>query len=376
MSGDNEKKYQESLDRIKKAIHVEPVDRIPVVYMGHAFSPTYMGMKLSDFVNDPEAGVDMPIAAMDRLGGFDGINLAMPGRFSTGGFGLGRMKMPGRELPEDSVWQVVESEIMKPEDYDTIIEKGYNAFYMSALPRVIDDQKAVQENFAWIMANGTRKLQEFQKNGYVLVSGMGLGVPLEVFSGARSTPQFFFDLHRRPDKVKEAMDVAMPDLIQMTINFAKMSPALGAWVGGFRGAPIFLAPEPWEKFFWKYILEMVEALVKNDIVPVLHFDQKWDRELTRFKELPAKKCLLNPDGMTDLRKLRELVGDHIAVMGDVPSNLFALGTPEEIREYVRDLVRDIGPDGLILCPGCDAPVNTKPENMEAFVAAAQEFGRV
>ena len=103
----------------------------------------------------------------------------MPGRFSTGGFSLGRMKMPGRELPDDSVWQVVESEIMKPEDYDTIIEKGYNAFYMSALPRVIDDQKAVQENLAWIMANGARKLQEFQNHGYVLVSGMGLGVPGE-----------------------------------------------------------------------------------------------------------------------------------------------------------------------------------------------------
>jgi len=79
---------------------------------------------------------------------------------------------------------------------------------------------------------------------------------------------------------------------------------------------------------------------------------------------------------TIFRKLRELVGDHISVMGDVPSNLFALGTPEEIREYVRDLVRDIGPYGLILCPGCDAPVNTKPENMEAFVAAAQEFGKI
>ena len=80
--------------------------------------------------------------------------------------------------------------------------------------------------------------------------------------------------------------------------------------------------------------------------------------------------------MTDLRKFRELVGDHMAVMGDVPSTLFAVGTPEEVRVYVRDLVRDIGPNGLILCPGCDAPVNTRPENMEAFAAAAQEFGKL
>jgi uroporphyrinogen-III decarboxylase len=375
MNGDNEKLYQERLDLIKKAIHVEPVARIPVIYMGDAFSPRYMGMKLSQYVSDPEAPVDVTVAAMDRIGGFDGINLAGVGRRSSG-FGLGSMKMPGRELPEDSVWQVEEIEIMKPEDYDTIIEKGYPVFLSEALPRAIKDMEAFQANMAWLVANAGRKLQDYRNHGYVIISGFGMGVPLELFAGARSTPQFFYDLYRRPDKVKAAMDAAMPTLIQQTIMITKMSPVLGSWIGGFRGAPPFLSPKLWDKFFFPYLLQMVEALVENDIVPILHFDQCWDRELSRLRELPAKKCVLNPDGMTDLRKFKEVVGDHMSVMGDVPSTLFAIGTPEEIRNYVRDLVRDIGPQGLLLAPGCDAPVNTKPENMKAFVAAAHEFGKV
>lgn len=44
------------------------------------------------------------------------------------------------------------------------------------------------------------------------------------------------------------------------------------------------------------------------------------------------------------------------------------------QDEERDLIRDVGPEGLLLCPGCDAPINTKPENMEAFVAAGREFG--
>ena len=80
--------------------------------------------------------------------------------------------------------------------------------------------------------------------------------------------------------------------------------------------------------------------------------------------------------MTDIRKFKELVGDRMAMMGDVPASLLSTGTPEDIRTYVRDLVRDIGPTGLLLCPGCDAPINAKPENMEAFVAAGREFGKV
>jgi uroporphyrinogen-III decarboxylase len=29
-----------------------------------------------------------------------------------------------------------------------------------------------------------------------------------------------------------------------------------------------------------------------------------------------------------------------------------------------------------MCPGCDAPINAKPENMQAFVAACHEYGTV
>jgi uroporphyrinogen-III decarboxylase len=52
----------------------------------------------------------------------------------------------------------------------------------------------------------------------------------------------------------------------------------------------------------------------------------------------------------------------------------AAGTPDDIYNYVRYLVHEIGHEGLILCPGCDAPINTKAENMQAFVAAAHEIG--
>ena len=45
-----------------------------------------------------------------------------------------------------------------------------------------------------------------------------------------------------------------------------------------------------------------------------------------------------------------------------------------LRARARKLGRLFGSTGLILCPGCDAPINTKPENMEAFVAASHKFG--
>ena len=120
---------------------------------------------------------------------------------------------------------------------------------------------------------------------------------------------------------------------------------------------------------------IVEAYLAENITPILHWDQDWTRDLVRLQELPAKKCILNPDGMTDMRKFKELVGDRMAMMGDVPASLFAAGTPEDIYNHVRNLARLFGSKGLILSSGCDVPVNAKPENVEAFVAASRGHGK-
>lgn len=379
----NDALYQERMTRIKKAIACEPVDRVPVIFQGTAFSPSYMGMTLAEYVNDPFAPQDITIAAMEKLGDVDGINVAaVMGKTSAGQMGLQRRKMPGRELPVDSIWQVVETEVMTVEDYDTVIEKGWDAFVEAAMPRIMSesDLAAARENHVWVAAHYNQEIQKYRNHGYVIVSnGGGPGmVPMENFAGARSLPKFIMDLRRIPDKVIAATERVMSDIeksFSSMTNRAKY-PGLGIWVGGWRGAPSFLSPKLFNKFFWPYFRTIVEWTVERGLVAVLHLDQDWTRELSRLLELPPKKCILNPDGMTDLRKFRQIVGDRMAVMGDIPAHLLSLGTPDDIYKYVRDLIRDIGPTGLLLAPGCDAPFNAKPENMEAFVAAGREYGYV
>ncbi|MBI4595361.1 MAG: uroporphyrinogen-III decarboxylase [Candidatus Tectomicrobia bacterium] len=371
----NETQYQERLIRIEKAINLEPVDRIPVLYMGAAFSPRYMGMSMAQFCADPEAALRVTLATMNRLRDVDGINMFPPGRISVGQSyaWLSKVAVPGRELPEDSLWQIQEAEVMTVEDYDTIINKGWRAFLSHHMPKILDMEEA-QANSVWVRNNAPGLSRKFREQGFVLLSGGVTTIPFEYFCGGRSMSRFFVDLYRIPDKVKAAMDVALPDMIQAGLRFARNSGVPRVWVGGWRAASALVAPKIWDKLVFPYYYEMVTALAENGICSVLHFDQDWTRDLARLRELPAKKCILNPDGMTDVRKAKNILGDHMAILGDVPCALLANGTPDDVYNYVRDLVRDIGPKGLILCPGCDAPINTRPENMETFVAASRDFG--
>ena len=370
--------YQERLARIQKTIDLEPVDRIPFVFMGTAFAPRYMGVSMAEFCADPGVRVDVTLAAMDRLGGdFDGINALPSGRITAAlsAVWLSRVAVPGRDLPDDSLWQVDEKEVMSVDDYDTIIEQGWLAFLGDYMPRVID-MGELQENLAWMAAELPGVAERFRKAGYVPISGGATTIPFECLCGGRSMEEFYLDLYRIPDKVKAALDVMQPELIRIGVEGARNSSVSASWVGGWRAASAMLSPRMWNEFVFPYYLELVNRLAENDIVSVLHFDHDWTRDLPRLRELPARKCILNLDGWTDIRKAKEILGDHMAIMGDVPAPLLATGTPDDVRRYVRDLARDVGPTGLILCPGCDTPIDARPENMQAFVDASLEFGRL
>jgi uroporphyrinogen-III decarboxylase len=131
----------------------------------------------------------------------------------------------------------------------------------------------------------------------------------------------------------------------------------------------------WQEFVFPQLNELVDALAEAGYTPILHFDHDWTRDLEHLRALPARRCILQLDGMTDIRRAKEVLGDHMALMGDVPPALMSHGTAEEVRRYVEDLLRDVGDRGLFLAPGCDAPVDTRPENMAALVETGLSFRR-
>ena len=377
---DNTTVFQERFTRIKNAVNLEPVDRVPVVYMGVAFAPRYMGVSIADYCADPDLALKVTLGAMDKMGGWDGCNLAGGGRITPAltSLWMAKLGVPGRDLPPESLWQVMEAEVMTPADYDTILNIGWNAFFGQYLPRVIDPQEFM-DFVGWNMQNGGRRAQLYHDKGYVIFcdAPVSTGIPFEYLCGGRSMTKFFFDLYRTPDKVQAVMDVMLAEFVAQIEATPPVPMGIGGtWLGGWRAASALVAPKLWDRFVWPYYLKLVDALIAKGITPVLHWDQDWTRDLVRLQELPAKKVILNPDGMTDMKKFKKLAGDRMAMMGDVPASMLAAGTPEDVRKYVRELIELFEGKGLILCPGCDAPINAKPENMQALVDAAHEYGKM
>jgi hypothetical protein len=357
------------------AVALDVPERVPLVYQGEAFSPRYMGVPLEVYATEPDVAVATTIAALDRLEGFDAISTVPGGRIGVllASIWLSHVSIPGRELPPDTLWQAAEREAMTVDDYDVILADGWPAFERAFRPRVLDVEELAQSD-AWLEANFEAAIQAFRAHGFVPLSGAIVTTPFERLCGARSMSRFFLDLMRRPRLVKEVMDVMQPAMVEEAVAVAEAVGLPSIWVGGWRTASAMLSPAVWDEFVFPYLRELVDALVTSGIAPTLHFDQNWTRDLARLRDLPARRCILNLDGMTDIRAAKQILGDHMAIMGDVPATLLTVGTPSQVRDYVRALIADVGPGGFLLAPGCDLPADARAENVEALVEAGLAGG--
>jgi uroporphyrinogen-III decarboxylase len=256
---------------------------------------------------------------------------------------------------------------MNPEDYDLISEHGYEQWFGGFIEHHLAEFAAPARALA---EETPRATAEFEKRGYAVFAPAATTTPYEFFCGGRSIREFVLDLHRIPDRVQAAMDAAMP-AIKDEARAALARQPMAMWVGGWRSASEFLSPRLWERFVFPYVKELVELVVDEGVIPVLHFDSNWTRDLDRFKELPRAKCVLALDGMTDIFRAKAVLGDHMCLLGDVSPRMLCLGTPAEVHEYSTRLVREIGPAGFILAQGCAIPPDAKLENVRAMVGAVR-----
>ncbi len=358
--------YQEKLDRTLAAVALEPVDHVPFSYLGTAVNCQFTNTLVSDYCRDMKLNYETNLEGVRKVGEVDSVQGILFNPYTLPAVWFSEVAVPGEELADNELWQLHEKELIQQSDYDEILEGGYEPWYAKFLKEKLGDPLERSRSYQEYLPIANERWDE---SGIPNIKGASFCSPFEMFCGGRSMISFMADdLMGIPDKVdavfKKVHDANM-------VNFEKRladgpHKPIGAWIGGWRGTPNMLPPDMFERFSWNYIMDLVDLLVSRDVIPILHLDSCWDRGIEYFKQLPKGKCIVALDGMTDIFMVKEAVGDRCCIMGDVPSQLLAMGTREETADYCSRLVREVGPTGFILCSGCDIPQNAKLENVQAM----------
>ena len=75
-----------------------------------------------------------------------------------------------------------------------------------------------------------------------------------------------------------------------------------------------------------------------------------------------------------LRKAKKVIGDRLCIGGNVPASMLLIGTPEEVKEYCKNLIDVAGKGGGYIMSFGTAMDEGKPETIHAMIDFTKEYG--
>ena len=352
---------------------------MPVAPLLDHFAATYSGYTNAEIMTDGDKRIEAVLKTMRELGPWDMTFLADTANALLLQVGVAiKLKLPGRDLPEDEIHQFEESEFLAPSDYDLLIEKGVVRFMYDCMKR--QSPELAGPGGIWKFVKALFELRRHRKMveeaGAVIATGFIHPGPLfEYFSFGRGLQPMSLDIYDRPEKIKQASEVWRKGMTSIAINTAKLVGEKRIFVGLSRSASEMISQAHFDEFVWPDLEYTVGEMLNAGMIPLLHADSNWTARLDLFKRLPKGKCILELDSHTDIFKAKEELAGHMCIMGDVPAYLLAFGSRDQVLDYCKNLIEKVGDGGgFILSSGCSIPANAKPENVKAMTEAVEEWG--
>ncbi|MCF8095449.1 MAG: hypothetical protein K9J79_08845 [Desulfobacteraceae bacterium] len=412
--------YLARAKRMDDAMHLRRPDRVPVAPLSLHFHPTkvrgisnkeamynqskwFQALKEETLKYDwdaaPPPGPVMPAKPLEILG-------------------IKQVEWPGGGLNQDQPFQWVENEYMKQDEYDEFFQDP-NTFAVKKLwPRVsstlapLSDMMQMpppplfalsnaytlppflggmigQSPLRDIMKKALELADEIEKNtetaiAYVMEM-MNLGYPIE--SIAATFPPFDWvsdslrglrgssmDMLKVPEKLISMIDMITPVTIEGAVNWAQQSQNKGVAIFMHRGAAGFMSNKQYEKFYWPSFKALLLGLVDAGLTPIALFEGDYTPRLEFLQELPPGKIVAHFDRV-DRKKAKKLIGDVMCFWGNIPSSLMITGTPQQVKDDVKELIETFGDNGGLIIDSINGfPDESKPENIMAVTEAVREFG--
>ncbi len=364
-------------ERTEAAVALEPVDRHPVFPILITSAPRLYGVTQAKAWADHNVARDCLIRCFKEYGYDQGSKPnyyypMLPGKHCTAPV---RNLIPGKHLGEDDLYQVDERVLFEREDYDKIAALGWNAFWDEHYEKI---SRKTLEQFTMMQQISNQLYVEdmkiCQEQGMPVFLGVAVDSVLMAFSLCRTLAEFTRDLYEVPDRVEAAMQASCDQIISNAIQVCKNNGNMLAFIVLERGSGFYYRLPVFERFEWPFLQRYVDAFVAEGITPWLHFDTDWGINLPYLTKLPKGKCICDLDGTTDIFNAKEILKGHMCISGDVPASLLTLGKPEEVEEYCKRLIDEVGDGwGFMLTTGCECPIDVKPENLRAMVETGKNY---
>lgn len=405
--------YQAREKRVWDAIRLQKPDRVPIVCYDEYFSLKQGGVTPADAYYDVSRASEV-FAEQVVKHNWDMVSLFgnLPGSVGEE-IGLISNKWAGYNLSENQEFQFVEKEYMLADEYDQFLKDPGDFIIRKMWPRMatglepfgkfpsllmmshaytpiyelamLAGQPEVREMLEKLISMGEKMNQYLAGLDHTVdvLKEKGQPVFLEIpahapfdwisdyFRGIKGT---MLDMYYQPDKLKAAIDLITPQMIDYTIKTAQDMNANTVSIPLHRGADPFMSNDQYAEFYWPGLKALLLALIDAEITPMPYWEGSYTNRLKFLSELPAGKIWGHFD-VVDLEKAKEIIGGSMCFWGNVPAQTLISGTPEQTKDYVKKLIDTFGDNGGLIIDGAvGIPKEAKLTNVMAMTEAVFNYG--
>ena len=406
--------YRRRARRVANVIQLKVPDRVPVVPSFGMFPFLDSGLTCEEAVFDYEKAHQ---AAMRTLHEFQpdmflGSGYAFPAPLFEA-LGYKQLRWPGREIPTHYVYQFVEDEYVRAEDfYDHYLEDPSDFMLRVYLPRVCNRlkpleqirpfaesfsyyltmcgsyayfgvpevqealkalMKAGEESLKWVSILG-KQAQEIVSHGFPLYEGGESAAPYDLVGDwFRGTVGVMTDMYRCPDKLLAVMEKLVPIAIKMGLDLARETghPIIGFML--HKGADGFMSPDQFKTFYWPTLKKVMMGLIDEGFVPLLLCEGEYTSRLETISDIPRGKCIYWFEKV-DWARAKEILGEKVCIRGDIPPSLLHSGTVQQVKDCVKQTIDIVGKGGGLIVDCGIWFDEAKHENIRAMVEFTKEYG--
>lgn len=138
-----------------------------------------------------------------------------------------------------------------------------------------------------------------------------------------------------------------------------------------------LSPKLFQRFSKPYIQKQLNGIKElTGTIPGVHICGHTKKIWNDIVEVGYPS--FSVDNCEDLAELKAAIGDKVKISGNVPPvEVMKNGTIDDVIQSVQEcLIKGSdSPCGFSLAIGCQVPIGTTRENIEAYIYAARRYGR-
>jgi uroporphyrinogen decarboxylase len=195
----------------------------------------------------------------------------------------------------------------------------------------------------------------------------------------RGVEDFLADMILNPSFVHELIDMCLEYDLEVVRRAVEMGVDVIVFGDDYADKNTsFMSPKHFREFIFPRLKKAIRNAHDCGAYVIKHTDGNiWSIIDQIIEAGPDGLNPLEPVAGMDLGKVKQMYGDRVALVGNIDcGRLLSWGTPEEVRETVRQAIAVAGPGGGYMVSSSNSiHSSVKPENLVAMARAVREFGQ-